>query len=421
MNPRPTQVIVGASLAGAKAAETLRAEGFDGRVVLIGAERHRPYERPPLSKQLLRGQGTHEEAYVHQESFYVDRDIELRLDERATEIDTHSNVVHIDCGEQIVYERLLLATGARPRQLQLPGADLAGIHYLRTLTDNDALRESLRSATRVAVVGAGWIGSEVAASVRQLGHEVALIDPGSFPLGVLGVEVGAVYRDLHAEHGVELHLNETVHAFIGEGHVAGVVTRSGKTIDADVVVVGVGVEPRVELAQRAGLAIDNGIAVDERLETTVPGVFAAGDVAAAWHPRLRRRVRVEHWANAQNQGIAAAKNMLGAAVPYDRVPYFFSDQYDLGMEYTGHAPTWDKVVFRGDPRTREFIAFWVIADRVVAAMNANVWDVVEPLRSLIASQQTVDESRLVDPDVPLDAVYLGATVATTGSLVDDRS
>ncbi|MGH9187442.1 MAG: NAD(P)/FAD-dependent oxidoreductase [Acidimicrobiales bacterium] len=405
MTDQPTQVIVGASLAGAKAAETLRTEGFDGRVVLVGAEVHRPYERPPLSKQLLRGETTADEAHVHEETFYTDHDIELRLGTRVTEIDTHSTVVHLQGGEQIGYDRLLLATGARPRRLRLPGAELAGIHYLRDLGDNQALREALRSATRVGVVGAGWIGSEVAASVRQLGLEVALIDPGSVPLAaVLGPEVGAVYRDLHAEHGVELHFDETVHGFVGDRSVAGVVTRGGTTIDADLVVVGVGVEPCIELAQHAGLDIDGGIAVDELLQTSAPGVFAAGDAAAAWHPRLGRRVRVEHWANAQNQGIVAAKNMLGAAIPYDRVPYFFSDQYDLGMEYSGYAPSWDRVVFRGDPETREFIAFWLTDDRVVAAMNANVWDVVEPLRSLIEAQQTVDQSRLVDPDVPLGAL-----------------
>ncbi|MGH9117751.1 MAG: NAD(P)/FAD-dependent oxidoreductase [Acidimicrobiales bacterium] len=407
-------MIVGASLAGAKAAETLRAEGFDGRVVLIGAEPHRPYERPPLSKQLLRGESNVEDAYVHEESFYVDHDIELRLGERVTQIDPHATVVHLESGERIAYERLLIATGARPRRLHLPGADLDGIHYLRDLTDTVALRQGLASATRVAVVGAGWIGSEVAASARQLGHQVAVIDPGPFPLWILGAEIGVVYRDLHAEHGVDLHLNETVEGFVGDHAVAGVVTAGGQTIDADLVVIGIGVGPRIELAQRAGLAIDNGIAVDERLETSTPGVFAAGDAAAAWHPTLRRRIRVEHWANALHQGVAAARNMLGAAVPYDRVPYFYSDQYDLGMEYSGYAPTWDRVVFRGDPETREFIAFWLTDDRVVAAMNANVWDVSEPLGSLVAAQRVIDVARLLDPDVPLEAVHLGAADAAAG-------
>jgi 3-phenylpropionate/trans-cinnamate dioxygenase ferredoxin reductase component len=403
---RPTHVIVGASVAGAMASETLRTEGFDSRIVLVGAEPDRPYERPPLSKQLLRGETTVDDAFVHDPGFYDEHDIELRLGTRVAAIDPQARVVHLgDDGERLAYDRLLLATGSEPRRLQVGGADLAGIHYLRDLGDTAALRDALRSASRLAVVGAGWIGSEVAASARQLGVDVALVDPGPVPLAkVLGPEVGSVYRELHAEHGVALHLGETVRGFVGDSAVAGVVTRSGATIDADLVVVGVGVAPRVELARDAGLAIDGGVAVDELLQTSAPGVFAAGDVAAAWHPRLGRRVRIEHWANAKNQGVAAARNMLDAAIPYDRVPYFFSDQYDLGMEYSGYAPSWDRVVFRGDPQAREFIAFWMADDRVVAAMNANVWDVVEPLRSLLEAHHPVDESQLVDPDVPLDAL-----------------
>ncbi|MGH9247864.1 MAG: NAD(P)/FAD-dependent oxidoreductase [Acidimicrobiales bacterium] len=407
MTQRQTYVIVGASLAGAKAAETLRTEGFEGRIILVGAEPHRPYERPPLSKQLLRGEAKVEDAFVHSETFYEDHDIELRLGARVHDISLRARVVHLTDDDPIGYDRLLLATGARPRRLRLSGAERDGIHYLRDLADNDELRNALGSASRVAVVGAGWVGSEVAASIRQLGHEVALLDPGPTPLAaVLGTEVGAVYRDLHAENGVELYFGETVGAFVGDRRVAGVVTRGGTTIGADLVVIGIGVEPRVELAQRAGLRIDGGIVVDEFLQTSAPGVFAAGDVAAAWHPRLGRRLRVEHWANAQNQGIVAAKNMLDADIPYDRLPYFFSDQYDLGMEYSGYAPTWEKVVFRGDPRTREFIAFWLTGDRVVAAMNANIWDVIEPLRSLIEARAAVDESRLADPDIPLGALHL---------------
>lgn len=407
MTGRQTHVIVGASLAGAKAAETLRSEGFQGRVVLVGAEHERPYQRPPLSKQLLRGEGKAEDAFVHEATFYDDHDIELRLDTRVHDIEPGAHVIHLRDGDPIGYDRLLVATGARPRALRVPGAQLDGIHYLRDLRDNEALRKALQSTSRVAVVGGGWIGSEVAASARQLGVDVALIGSGSSPLaGVLGPEVGAVYRDLHAEHGVDLHLGQRVDGFVGRHSVAGIKTADGATIDADLVVVGVGVEPRVELAARAGLDLDGGIAVDELLQTTVPDIFAAGDVAAAWHPRFSRRIRVGHWANAQNQGIVAAKNMLGAAIPYDRVPYFFSDQYDLGMEYSGYAPSWDRVVFRGDPQTREFIAFWISHDRVVATMNANVWDVAEPLRALIEAGQAVDEARLADPHVPLDRLDL---------------
>jgi 3-phenylpropionate/trans-cinnamate dioxygenase ferredoxin reductase subunit len=418
---RPTHVIVGASLAGASAAATLRAEGFDGRVVLIGSEPHRPYERPPLSKQLLRGESATGDAFVHPEAFYADHDIELRLGTRVTEVLPHSQVVTVGDRESIRYDRLLLTTGARARRLRVPGADLPGIHYLRDLDDVRALRGALASATRVAVVGAGWIGSEVAASVRQLGLEVALIDPGHVPLArVLGAEVGAVYRDLQAENGVELHLGTKVHSFLGSHTVAGIRTEDGLEIAADLVVVGVGAEPRIELARHAGLHIDGGIAVDEMLQTSAHGVFAAGDVAAAWHPSLGRRIRVEHWANARNQGVTAARNMLGASLAYDRVPYFFSDQYDLGMEYSGHAPDWDRVVFRGDPASRAFIAFWITDDQVAAAMHANRWGVTESLQALVRSRQPVDDVLLADPDVPLDALA-GAPVGTVSLRLAARS
>jgi 3-phenylpropionate/trans-cinnamate dioxygenase ferredoxin reductase component len=415
MSDASTHVIVGASLAGAKAAETLRAEGFDGRVVLIGAEPHLPYERPPLSKQLLRGETDARDAFVHPDGFYDAHDIELRIGTRVEEVDLSAQVVTVTGGDSIHYDRLLLATGARPRRLRAPGANLPGIHYLRDLDDNAALRDELGSASRVAVVGAGWIGSEVASSLRQLDRDVVLIDPSSVPLAqALGREVGTVYRDLHARHGVELHLETKVESFVGNDRVVGVRTRGGKEIDADAVVVGIGAEPNIELAGRAGLAIDDGIAVDERLCTSAPNVFAAGDVAAAWHPFYGRRLRVEHWANAQHQGIAAARNMLGISTPYDRLPYFFSDQYELGMEYSGYAPEWDRVVFRGDPASFEFIAFYTVDQRVVAAMNANVWDVVDPLRALIASRALVDECRLADADVPLDKVADEMEANTSG-------
>jgi 3-phenylpropionate/trans-cinnamate dioxygenase ferredoxin reductase subunit len=397
-----THVIVGAGLAGAKAAETLRAEGFDGRVVLIGDETELPYERPPLSKQVLRGEEEDTSASVHAESYYRDNDIELRLATRVESLDLAAGTVSTGDGEPIGFERLLLATGAAPRRLQLPGAELDGIHYLRTLPDCRALRTALQGATRLAVVGAGWIGSEVAASARQMGVEVALIDPLSAPLvRVLGPELGAVYLDLHREHGVDLRMHTGVSGFAGHGHVAAVVTSAGDEIEADVVVVGIGVDPRLTLAQQAGLDIQGGVSVDVTLATSAPGVFAVGDIAAAWHPFLERRIRVEHWANALNQGVAAARNMLGAAEPYDLLPYFFSDQYDLGMEYCGHATEWDEVVFRGGRDSREFIAFWLAGGRVVATLNANVWDVVDDLQALIRSRAVMDPTRLADLATPL--------------------
>ena len=398
-----TFVIVGASLAGAKAAETLRSEGFDGEIVLIGEEPDHPYERPSLSKAFLRGESGADEAFVHGEGFYRENDVTLRVATSVNAIDVKQRTVCLEGRAEIRYDALLLATGSRARRLSVPGADLAGIHYLRTLRDAHALRDAVSTATRVAVVGAGWIGSEVAASIRQRDVAVSVIDPGEVPLRhVLGPEVGAVYRDLHVEHGVEFHLGSGVDAFVGDSAVEGVRTSDGVAIPADLVVVGVGAEPRVELARAAGLDVDGGIAVDPQLETSVPGVFAAGDVAAAFHPLFGRRIRVEHWANALNQGVTAAKNMLGTHTPYERIPYFFSDQYDLGMEYSGYAPTWDRVIFRGDPSTREFIALYVRDDKVVAALNANVWDVTESLQALIRNESPADDARLADLNIPLD-------------------
>ncbi|MGH9281708.1 MAG: NAD(P)/FAD-dependent oxidoreductase [Acidimicrobiales bacterium] len=403
MSPERTFVIVGASLAGAKAAEALRHEGFDGRVVLVGEEPERPYERPPLSKDYLRREAGREKVYVHDEGFYAEHGIELRTSTRVVGLEPAAGQVLLDDGERLGYDRLLLATGAAPRRMSVPGSDLPGVHYLRTLEDSGVLSQAVTPESRVVVVGAGWIGSEVAASARQMGAEVVLIERGSLPLErVLGAEVGAVYRDLHTDHGVELLAGTEVEAFAGARSVEEVRTRDGRRIACDRVVVGVGAAPRVELAEAAGLVLDDGIAVDEQLQTGAAGIFAAGDVAAAWHPFYQTRIRVEHWANALNQGPAAARNMLGLDTPYERLPYFFSDQYDLGMEYTGYAPTWDEVVFRGDPATREFIAFWLSEGRIVAGMNANVWDVTGPIGELIRRRLPVDVSRLTDPDVPLE-------------------
>ena len=403
MTAEQTFVIVGASLAGAKAAQTLRHEGFKGRLVLVGTEDARPYERPPLSKDYLRGEAGRDRIYVHDESFYAEHDIELRPGRTAIDMSPWLKEVALDDGERLRYDRLLLATGAEPRRLAIPGGELDGVHYLRSVEDSDALRERLDHGGTVVVVGAGWIGAEVAASARQRGLQVILVAPDQVPLErVLGREVGGVYRDIHADHGVRMLLGTRVEAFEGDGAVERVRTSDGRHLECDFVVVGIGVQPRTQLAARAGLAIGDGILVDERLQTSAPGVFAAGDVAGAQHPFYRERIRVEHWANALRQGPAAARNMLGAAEPYDCLPYFFSDQYDVGMEYSGFARTWDRVVFRGDPASREFIAFWLAGDRVLAGMNMNVWDVVDPIQRLIRDRTPVDDWRLSDPDVPLD-------------------
>jgi 3-phenylpropionate/trans-cinnamate dioxygenase ferredoxin reductase component len=386
-----TFVIVGASLAGAKAAETLRAEGFEGRVVLIGAERERPYERPPLSKDYRRRESPRDKAFVHPESFYADNDIELRTSSTVSAIDPAASEAVLEGGERVGYDRLLLTTGSEPRRLRVPGADLDGVLYLRDLDDSDAIAARLEGGRgKVVVIGAGWIGAEVGASARVKGLDVTIVEQASLPLErVLGPELGAVYRDIHVEHGVELLTGTGLEAFEGTGGVERVRLADGRTVDCDFVVVGVGVTPRTELAEAAGLEIDNGIAVSETLETSVPGVFAAGDVASAWHPFYERRIRVEHWANALNQGPAAARSMLGKGEPYARLPYFFSDQYDVGMEYSGYAARWDEVVFRGDPASREFIAYWIDGGRVVAGMNVNVWEVTDEIQELIRSGQEV--------------------------------
>jgi 3-phenylpropionate/trans-cinnamate dioxygenase ferredoxin reductase component len=402
MSKNETFVIIGAGLAGAKAAETLRREGFAGRVVLIGGEMLRPYERPPLSKDYLRGEIGRDRLFVHDEDFYDSERIELRLGRAIHEVIVESSEVVFGDDERLHYSRLLLTTGSRPRHLGVPGGELAGVHYLRTANDSDALRARFGGCGHLVVIGAGWIGSEVAASARGCGLDVTMIAPDRAPLaGVLGADLGSVYRDLHRDHGVRMLLGTRVAALEGRTTVERVRTSDGHVVSCDAVVVGIGAEPRTRLASQARIAVENGILADEHLETNVPGVFAAGDVANAFHPFYGARVRVEHWANALNQGPIAAESMLGRFATYDRLPYFYSDQYDVGMEYTGHAPTWDRIVFRGDPSTRSFIAFWLLDGRVAAGMNVNAWEAATPIERLIRSRTLVDD-RLADPDVPLE-------------------
>ena len=400
-----TFVIVGGSLAGAKAAETLRTEGFDGRVVLVGAEPERPYERPALSKGYLQGKSAPEKLFVHDDSFYAEHAIELRTATTVNAVDARASEIVIDGGERLRYDRLLLTTGAEPRRLSIPGGELDGVLYLRSLEDSDALRARLDAGGAVVVIGAGWIGCEVAASARQRGLAVTVIDPASVPLErVLGAEVGALYRDIHTDHGVRMLAGTRVKALEGHTTVERVRTTDGHVLECDLVVVGVGVRPRTGLATIGRIAVDDGILVDEFLQTSAPGVFAAGDVANARHPFYGERLRVEHWATALNQGPAAGLSMLGRPAVYDRLPYFYSDQYDVGMEYSGFARTWDRVLFRGDPATREFVAFWLADGRVVGGMNVNVWDVTDAIQRLIRGRAAVDERRLVDPDLPLEQV-----------------
>ncbi len=398
-------VIVGASLAGAKAAETLRDEGFTGRIVLIGEEPDRPYERPPLSKDYLRGEFERQKVYVHDEGWYADQDIELRTSTRASELVPAEHSLVLETGEKVHYDRLLLATGGMPRRLTIPGNGLDGVYYLRTIADADRLAGALRQATNVAVVGAGWVGVEVAACARQLGCDVTMIDPAVAPLErAMGAEVGAIYRDLHVDHGVKVHLGTGVGALRGAGRVEEIRLDDETKLAADLVVVGIGTLPRIGLALGAGLTVNDGVAVDEHLRSSDPDIFAAGDVACAWNPAVNARIRVEHWSNALHQGPAAAKNMLGIDTPYVRLPYFFSDQYDFSMEYNGYAPTWDRVVLRGEPASGKFLAFWLDGGRIAAGMNVNIWDAADSIKRLIRGRFLVDPDQLADPDVSLETL-----------------
>jgi 3-phenylpropionate/trans-cinnamate dioxygenase ferredoxin reductase subunit len=402
MTAADTFVIVGASLAGAKAAETLRTEGFDGRVVLVGDEPVRPYERPPLSKDYLRGESDFDSAAVHPADFYGAHDIELRMSTTVAVIDPATSEVELAPGGRLSYDRLLLTTGAEPRRLSLPGSTLPGVLYLRTLADSDALRQAITKGGPVVIIGAGWIGCEVAASARQLGAEVAVVEMASLPLErVLGTEVGGVYRDLHAEHGVHLHFEVGIESIRGADRVEEVRLSDGTVLAAATVVVGIGARPRTELAQAAGLRINDGVVTDEHLATSGASIYAAGDVANVFYPAFQTGIRLEHWSAALNQGPVAARNMLGEATAYEKMPYFYSDQYDLSMEYRGWAPGFDEVLFRGESRSGAFIAFWLREGRVLAAMNANIWDQSEPIEALIRSRQPVDANGLVDPEVDL--------------------
>jgi 3-phenylpropionate/trans-cinnamate dioxygenase ferredoxin reductase subunit len=415
MPAESTYVIVGASLAGAKAAETLREEGFDERIVLIGAEPELPYERPALSKGYLLGKDERSSIYVHEASWYATRDVELRLSRAVTAIDRGARTVTaVPDGfgpaesETLRYDKLLLTTGASPRRLKVPGADLDGVLYLRTVADSDRLRAALRPGVRVVIAGAGWIGLETAAAASIAGCQVTVVEsqPGAL-YGALGPELGGMFADLHRAHGVTFRFDEEVRELRGSGdHVTGAVTSAGTELPADVVIVGIGVVPNDELAAQAGLDVDNGIVADAALRTSDPDILAAGDVASSFRPLYGRRVRVEHWHNALAGGPAAARSMAGESVTYDPVPYFYSDQYDLSMETAGlpFPGTYDQVVYRGDRAGLEFIAFWLQSGTVVAGMNVNVWDVTDDIQALIRSGRKVDLTRLTDPSIPLTDV-----------------
>ena len=408
MTSGTTHLIIGASLAGAKAAQTLRGEGFDGPLVMIGAEHERPYERPPLSKDYLLGKAERETVYVHPQHWYAEHQVDLRLGVAATAIHPSAHEVTLADGSSIGYGKLLLTTGSSPRRLPVPGASLDGVLYLRNVGDSDAIKAAFESSSRVAVIGAGWIGLEAAAAARAAGVAVTVLEQGKLPLlRALGPEAAQVFATLHQDHGVDLRCGVQVAEITGSnGQADGVLLADGSRIDADVIITGVGVTPNTELAVAAGLDVSNGIRVDAQLRSSDPDIYAAGDVASAFHPRLGQHIRVEHWANALHQPQAAARAMLGQDVAYDRVPYFFTDQYDLGMEYSGYVEPdgYDEVVFRGDVAGREFVAFWLSGGQVLAGMNVNVWDVNDAIQSLVRDGRPVDRDALQDPERPLESL-----------------
>ncbi|MGW1545081.1 NAD(P)/FAD-dependent oxidoreductase [Streptomyces sp. NPDC002309] len=408
MSPANTFVIVGGGLAAGKAAEALRKEGHDGPLLVVGDEPERPYVRPPLSKGYLLGKEERESIFVHSEDWYREHDVELLSGTTARAVDPGAKEVELDGGRRVGYARLLLATGSAPRRLPVPGADLDNVLYLRRVGDSERLKAAFTKGARIVVVGGGWIGLETAAAARTAGAEVTVLVHGELPLlKVLGREAAEVFAALHRDHGVELRPRAEVERLTGsDGRVTGVQLADGTHLDADAVVVGIGATPHVRLAQEAGLEVRDGIVTDAGLRTSAADIFAAGDVANAYHPVLERHVRVEHWANALNQPATVALSMLGKEAVYDRLPYFYTDQYDLGMEYTGFVEPggYDRVVFRGDTAAREFVAFWMSGNRVLAGMNVNVWDVIDSIRDLVLSKAEVDDARLSDPGVPLDAL-----------------
>lgn len=400
-----TFVIVGAGLGGAKAAEALRNQDFDGRIIVLGDDEHLPYELPPLSKEYLAGKKQLNDFTVHDSLWYGNHDVDLRLGTRVLSLDPDTHTVGLAGDTTVRYDKLLLATGSAARRPPIPGSDAAGVHYLRTFDDARSLNSVLAEGSSLAVIGAGWIGLEVAASARQRGVNVTVVEAGAQPLlASLGPECGELFATLHRDHGVHLRLQSQVEEIsTTDGKATGLRLHDGSTVTADAVLVAVGARPNIELAEHAQLSTgEGGVLVDASLRTSNPDIYAVGDIAAAAHPLLGTRIRTEHWANALKQPATAVAAMLGNSAEYAELPYFFTDQYDLGMEYVGHAPRYDRVLFRGDVDTGEFIAFWLDnSNRVLAGMNVNVWDVVNDVKALIRAQLPIDTEKLADPQTPL--------------------
>jgi 3-phenylpropionate/trans-cinnamate dioxygenase ferredoxin reductase component len=398
----PTIAIVGASLTGSSAAATLREEGFDGRVVLIGAEPQPPYDRPPLSKNYLRGTTPFEKTLLRPPEFYRERDIEMRLGTTVTRVDAEKRTLALDGGERLEFDQLLVATGGRNRRFPIPGIDLPGVYDLRTVADADRIREAIGRGGRAVVVGLGFIGAEVAASMRQSDLEVVAVEPFKTPLyRALGEEIGRVVEGLHRDHGVEMILDDAVTAFEGSGKVERVVTRNGRRIECSLAVFGLGIEPATELVAGTPVRVDNGIVVDDQCRTNVPGIFAAGDVANHYHPVCGRQMRVEHWQNGVKQGAAAARSMLGRGQPYDEVHWFWSDQFDANIQYAGFHAAWDRIVVRGSLASRKFLAFYLTEGRVESVVAINQGRDMRRAFPIIKARVAVDPARLEDPNVDL--------------------
>jgi 3-phenylpropionate/trans-cinnamate dioxygenase ferredoxin reductase component len=409
MHNDDTVVIVGGGLAGASAAEAMRAEGFRGRIRLVSEERELPYLRPPLSKEYLLGRAPRDDGLVKPAEWYVDQDVELILGRRAAELSVGGRELVLQDGAVLPFGRVLLATGASPRRFPGRGADLPGVHQLRTITDAESLRDALRGGgRRVVVVGSGWIGLEVASAARRYGNAVTVLGRGTVPLAAqLGDEVGSVFAALHRANGVDLRMpTEILEIIGGASGVTGVALGGGEVVPADVVVVGIGAVPNVELARDAGLEVEDGIVTDAAFRSRGDIVYSVGDAASVFHPVLGQHLRVEHWANALKAGAAAGASIAGRPVSFDEIPYFYTDQFDLGMEYSGYGSlaAGAEVVFRGDPAAREFVAFWLREGSVVAGMNVNVWDVNETVQGLIRSRVRVDPRQLADESIPLDSL-----------------
>lgn len=408
----PTFVILGANVAGASAAITLREEGFEGRILLIGAEPELPYERPPLSKGYLRGEVPFEKTLVRPAAFYGERGIEMRLGVRVLKMEVAARQLECAGGERIPYDAVLVATGGRNRRLPIPGLDLSGVYDLRTRHDADRIRAEIAPGRRAVVAGMGFIGSEVAASLRTAGVDVVAIEPFKAPLlRVLGEDIGGVVGRLHRDHGVRTLFGDTVVRFEGNTRIERVVTKSGTQIECDFVVVGVGIEPATDVVSGTPVRVDNGILVDELCRTNVEGVFAAGDVANHFHPVFGRHLRVEHWQNALKQGAAAARSMMGKGQPYDEIHWFWSDQYDVNLQYAGFHTTWDQLVVRGSLDQRDFIAFYLNGGRIDAAVALNRPREIRMVMPLIKQRRVVDVERLRDPHVDLRTI--GSTLAAS--------